>query len=123
MSRWPRLWLARVEGPSMHPTLHPGDVVLIVRRRGPLRRGMVVVADVSGRAVIKRVAAVKAGRCRLGVEHPYAEVPCDAVGGRVIWALRPRAGWPWLRSIRPGRVTGGPAARAAAAVEASEHSG
>jgi signal peptidase I len=56
-----RLGPFRVEvaGPSMAPALNPGDW-LVATRRGPIRRGSVVVlADPrGGRDLVKRVAAV-----------------------------------------------------------------
>ena len=49
-----------VFGPSMQPTLAPGDRVLALRRRmaRPLRVGDIVVLKTDGRNLIKRLAAM-----------------------------------------------------------------
>jgi signal peptidase I len=49
-----------VSGPSMQPTLEPGDRVLALRRRmaRPLRVGDIVVLKADGRNLIKRLAAM-----------------------------------------------------------------
>lgn len=90
--------IARVEGASMEPTLHAGDVVLAVRRLCAPRVGALVVAEIHGRRIIKRVAAYEAAtrRCLLGVEHPYGWVDVAAIVFRVIavlpaWNPGPRA--------------------------------
>ncbi|ACZ30856.1 signal peptidase I [Xylanimonas cellulosilytica DSM 15894] len=60
------LWLTRVEGRSMEPTLHPG-LLVPTRALGPraaLRRGDVVVAEPRGlgRRVVKRVVGLPGER-------------------------------------------------------------
>lgn len=92
MRRWSLIWLARVEGESMLPTLAPGDVLLVARPWGPIRPGAVVVADVGGHLIVKRVAQTDGKRCRLGVERPYGWVPHAAICGRVLGSLGPGTG-------------------------------
>lgn len=96
--------LMRVQGESMRPAYAPGDLVWI-RAPGPgwtPRAGDVVAARpaaLAGRAVIKRVAMVEAGRVTLVGEHPAS---CDSRAfGPVRQAelLGPVATclWPWGR--------------------------
>jgi phage repressor protein C with HTH and peptisase S24 domain len=66
--------LVRVSGPSMVPTLHHGDLVL-VRLTGDARAGDVVLArfhSMPGRLVLKRVAAVEAGGAWLASDNSFA---------------------------------------------------
>jgi type IV secretory pathway protease TraF len=51
------LMIRRVVGASMHPALRQGAIVLGLRWRRP-RVGSIVVADMGGREIIKRVAKV-----------------------------------------------------------------
>jgi signal peptidase I len=97
-----------VEGHSMEPTLHPGEVRLLERgyyRFHPLSRGDVVVLRLGGQTYVKRVYALPGDQ--LWLMH-YAEddrnellVPADAArlrraqqggvlsGGRVILRIVP----------------------------------
>jgi len=62
-----------VRGDSMLPRLWPGDVLWTVPALLPLRPGQVVVARDpadGGHRIIKRVAAVGAGRVVLLGDHP-----------------------------------------------------
>ena len=76
-----RRWIDTVEvrGRSMAPALEPGDRLLVVRRRGPVRPGDVVLAldprDAS-RELVKRVARVDDGGVELRGDH--AEASTDA---------------------------------------------
>jgi signal peptidase I len=49
--------IRRVVGPSMQPTLSQGELVLGLRWR-KARVGSIVIADVDGREIIKRVAKI-----------------------------------------------------------------
>lgn len=94
-----------VAGPSMAPTLRPGDR-LVVRRwpRRAVAGAMVVVADPREprRLVVKRVEDVRAGVLTLLGDNPAAStdsrswgaVPVAAVRGRVVYRYAPpgRAG-------------------------------
>lgn len=75
---WP-LWLTRVDGRSMNPTLHDGQLVPTyrLRRSDGVRRGDLVVIDSSelGRRIVKRV---------IGLPNEHIEM----VDGRVIVAGR-----------------------------------
>jgi signal peptidase I len=51
------LMIRRVVGPSMQPTLSSGELVLGLRWRRA-RVGSIVIADVNGREIIKRVAKI-----------------------------------------------------------------
>lgn len=55
-----RLWIgaAQVTGESMSPSLRTGDVVIYRRGKGEYRHGEMVVCDVEGVQIIKRVAGV-----------------------------------------------------------------
>ena len=67
--------LFAVRGPSMVPTLRPGDRVLVWARARP-RPGQVVVGrfrDLPGVLVVKRVAARDADGWLLASDNPFAE--------------------------------------------------
>jgi Peptidase S24-like len=64
----------RVDGPSMTPTLLPGDLVL-VSHAAPVRVGAVVLARFRGRPsllVVKRVRGVAAGQWLLASDNAVA---------------------------------------------------
>ncbi len=90
--RWP-LRIALVRGPSMVPTLHDGDRVLVLHgrpRRTP-RVGRVVLVALPDRPLsIKRITAVDpAGHIEVGGDNPYGStdsrdlgaLPTDAILG------------------------------------------
>lgn len=91
-ARWP-LWLTRVEGQSMNPTLRYGQLVptWAVRRNNNVRRGDLVVVDSGelGRRIVKRVTgfpyehiAIVKGRMFVDgrvLDEPYA-APSDFKG-------------------------------------------
>lgn len=109
-----RRMVVRVDGPSMAPVLSPGDLVLTVpvawtRSRAPSVGEVVVATDPTGRAVLKRVAAVAgewadlggvpglvpAGHVALAGDNParstdsrrYGAIAVDAVTARARWAV------------------------------------
>jgi len=100
---WP-LRRVRVEGPSMLPTLAPGDRLLVVRTRRPRVGDIVAVPDPRqpGRLLVKRVAARRQGLLELRGDNPAASTDSrdfgalapDAVWGRVVRRYAPagRAG-------------------------------
>lgn len=61
------LAVSRVEGESMQPALHPGDLIVIDRSAFP-RQGRIVVAMVNGRRVVKRLSELR-GRMLLNSDH------------------------------------------------------
>lgn len=66
--------LRRVEGPSMLPSLWPGDLLVTAPARlVPPRPGDVVVAEVGGRRVTKRLAAGPSARLELRDGHVLAD--------------------------------------------------
>ena len=80
----------QIEGPSMLPTLVPGQVVMATRRWRPVRVGdVVVVPDPRdhGRLVVKRVARRHGGLLELVGDNPefstdsrvFGPVPTSAV--------------------------------------------
>ena len=97
------LWLglftiARVEGNSMIPTLYPDDLVLAIKIRGQVQEGDVVLADVGGYSVIKRVQSFddKTSSCMLGGEQPFAKVPLSWIHARVIMLFSWHTGFMFL---------------------------
>ncbi|MEV7230788.1 signal peptidase I [Polymorphospora sp. NPDC051019] len=67
---WLRLsWLVvTVTGPSMQPTMHPGDRILVRRTSASrIRAGQIVVFDADPGLIIKRVAAVPGDRVPPGL--------------------------------------------------------
>ncbi|TMC03982.1 MAG: signal peptidase I [Chloroflexi bacterium] len=118
---------ARVEGPSMSPTLRDGDLLLVDRlgpRLAPPARGDVVVIALnpSGVPGVKRVVAVPGDTVAIDGTH------VDGPGGRPhpVVLLRPGGAGPWRQLDEPylagdwgrpefccdaGGRAGGPAAR------------
>jgi len=106
--RWRRV---TATGLSMVPTLLPGDQLLI-RRRGPVREGDLVVVRRPDRPflmVVKRVQRISDGRWWLAGDNPVASDDSRVFGavsaadlvGRVVWRYWPpvrwsrgRPGWP-----------------------------
>jgi nickel-type superoxide dismutase maturation protease len=98
--RWP--WFAvLVSGPSMVPTLRPGDAV-IVRRGDRVRPGQVVVARFRDRPdllVVKRAVRRAEGGWYVTGDNPFAlgdsavHGPADVVG-RVVFRYWRRPQWP-----------------------------
>jgi phage repressor protein C with HTH and peptisase S24 domain len=97
--RSPLLWVL-VEGPSMVPTLRSGESVL-VRCRGPIRAGDVVLAKFRGGPdllVVKRAVRPQDGGWWIEGDNPFASDDSRRYGvadvvGRVAWRC-----WP------PGRL-------------------
>lgn len=84
-----KLSAVRVEGDSMEPLLRAGDEILVDRAERPFRDGVHVVR-LGDTLVVKRVAAVGAGRLSLlsqNMAYPPVEVSADEVViiGRVVW--------------------------------------
>ncbi len=70
----------------MIPTLYPDDFVLAINIRGRLQEGDIVLADVGGYSVIKRIQSCekKTSSYLLGGERPFANVPRSWIHARVI---------------------------------------
>ena len=107
-----RRWVDAVEvrGSSMAPALQPGDRLLVVRRRGPIRPGDVVLAldpRDAARELVKRVEAVSGDEVVLRGDHAPASTDARTFGAlpasAVTWRAVARY-WP------PGRVGAIPAA-------------
>ena len=61
MGMFAEIWLYRVRGISMMPTLREGDYLLVRRREDyvrPLRRGDVIVVETEGRIQLKRIVGL-----------------------------------------------------------------
>jgi SOS-response transcriptional repressor LexA len=96
---------ARVEGPSMLPTLRPGDRILV--REGPVRAGDLVVARRDGVLLVKRAVFREDGGWWLESDNQrapgrrdswdFGAVPDRDVLGRVV-----------LRYWPPTRLPGPP---------------
>ncbi|MGI8792248.1 MAG: S26 family signal peptidase [Acidimicrobiales bacterium] len=111
-----RRLVLRVEGDSMQPALEAGDFVVVAPRwlrTRPISVGrVVVVADPSGRNVIKRVRAIAGGWAELAGEpaivdkghvaiegdnrasstdsRTYGSIPLDQISAVVVAAVRRR---------------------------------
>ncbi len=64
------LFVRRIEGESMRPTYRPGNIVFGLRWLLKPRAGKVVVADLHGREIIKRVSDVNAEGLLLLGDNP-----------------------------------------------------
>ena len=93
------LFAVLVSGPSMVPTLHSGDA-LLVRRGGRVRAGDVVVARFRSRPdllVVKRAVRPRDGGWwiqgdNIGVEDDSRAYGVADVMGRVVFRYYPRIG-------------------------------
>ncbi len=105
-----------VSGPSMRPTLEPGDRLLVVRTARPLRGELAVVADPRdpARSLVKRVAESRPGSVTLVGDNPasstdsreFGPVPVGAVRGRVLYRYAPGSRTGWLGGISPRQRRG-----------------
>jgi len=88
-----RLFPVRVEGESMAPALHAGDMLAVASGLRP-RVGDVVVVRARGIEMVKRVASLRDGNLRLEGDNRAAstDVPAGAsdVAGVVVLRYRPR---------------------------------
>lgn len=94
-----------VDGPSMLPTLRPGDC-LLVRRKGRARRGDVVIARFPSRPgllVVKRVLEPAEEEGLWWVQGDNPAITDDSrrygpaeVVARVVLRYWPPSGWGWL---------------------------
>ncbi|MDA8285114.1 MAG: nickel-type superoxide dismutase maturation protease [Actinomycetota bacterium] len=114
---WWRPRRVQVEGPSMLPSLHPGDRLLVVRRHGlPLRGQIVALHDPSceQRLLVKRVAAVGPnGVTVLGDNagastdsRSWGPVPPGSLLGEAVYRYAPAARVGRLPVLLPAVVRG-----------------
>lgn len=91
------LYLIRVSGDSMEPTLRAGDVILVDRRAIRPDREGVYILRLNDVLIVKRLQALPGGKLRVVSDNPaFApfEVPITDVGeelqiiGRVVWVGR-----------------------------------
>lgn len=92
------LYLIRVAGDSMEPTLRSGDVILVNRRTTSPDREGVYILRMNGMLVVKRIQALPGGRVRVisdntafsSFDVTRSELEGDdiAVIGRVVWIGR-----------------------------------
>jgi nickel-type superoxide dismutase maturation protease len=109
-----RRWIDAVEvrGRSMAPALQPGDRLLVIRRRGRVRPGDVVLAldpRDAAREIVKRVESVTDDEVVLRGDHAAASTDARTFGALPASAVSWRA---VLRYWPPGRVGSIPPAAA-----------
>lgn len=80
----------------MMPTLKPGYVVVGLRTLRP-KAGRVVVAEVGGRLVIKRVASIDGGKVWLLGDNPSQSTDSRTFGAVPVEAVRAVIVAPWLK--------------------------
>lgn len=86
------IFVRRVTGDSMTPTLRSGQIVLCHQIRN-FKKGQIVVAFVGGREVVKRIGKIEKGTVYLVVDDDkhkhagefYAKIPDSKVEGIVFW--------------------------------------
>ncbi len=86
------MFVRRVLGKSMLPTLKPGQLVLAIKDKNPAESD-IVIAKLDGREVVKRITAVNNGQYFLIGDNRQAStdsrhkgpVTNNAMLGRVIW--------------------------------------
>ena len=101
--------LARVSGPSMTPTVRPGDRLLVRRvgSAGAVRPGDVVLARFPARPdllVVKRVRRAVPGGHWVEGDNPFVTDDSRAFGAAVVVGRVVARTWP-----RPGRLSAPPA--------------
>lgn len=90
------LYLIRVTGDAMEPTLRSGDAILVDRRHTTPNREAICVIRCGDALLVRRIQALTSGAIRLVSENPLygsEEIAPDQVGsiqivGRVVWWIR-----------------------------------
>jgi nickel-type superoxide dismutase maturation protease len=99
-----------VTGPSMLPTLRPGDRLLVLERCGPWRRprpgDLVTFVDPrpGGRELVKRFARMTADNAELAGDNPDASTDSRVFGALPPTTLTGRAVYRYAPSSRVGRL-------------------
>lgn len=86
------IFIRRVVGDSMEPTLHEGQVIICHNLRD-FRKGQVVVAYMNGRVVVKRITKITNGQIHLEGDNKshstdsrtHGRISVDNIEGVVIW--------------------------------------
>lgn len=86
---WP-LALYEVTGESMAPTYHPGARLLGLNwfRRHHLRTGQIIVANQSGRLVVKRIASISLTNVHLAGDNRSASTDSRTLGPVSLAAIK-----------------------------------
>lgn len=103
--------VVEIRGRSMHPTLSPGDRLVLVRRRSALRPGDVVVAPdprAPSRELVKRVGSVSSRGIDLRGDNPVASTDGRTFGRVPEAAVRWRAVVRYWPIRRFGRIPPAP---------------
>lgn len=90
------LYLIRVTGDSMEPTLRSGDAILVDRRHTTPNREAIYVIRCGDALLVRRIQVLTSGGIRLVSENPLygpEEIAPDQAGsmqivGRVVWWIR-----------------------------------
>jgi nickel-type superoxide dismutase maturation protease len=95
-----------VAGTSMVPTLLPGDRLLVRRTRRVRLGDLVVVPDPRDpdRVVVKRAAAVGAGRVEVAGDNPAASTDSREFGSVPRSSIQARAVYRYFPPDRAGRL-------------------
>lgn len=70
--------MRRVVGKSMEPTLYEGDIV--ISRKKPIHKGDIVLANINGREVVKRIYRIHGRTIELRGDNTAAEAHSRVVG-------------------------------------------
>ena len=98
--RKPSLYVRRVAGRSMLPTLHEGQLLVVVRWP-QYQVGNVVLFEQSGREMVKRICRFEPdGSMVVRGDNQAESTDSRNFGAVSLGAVRGMVVWPWMRHIR-----------------------
>ena len=85
--------LRLVQGKSMEPTLHEGDII-IATKKFSLKKGSLIIAKIGDREVVKRIADVKDSKVYIIGDNPnystdsrsYGWLSKEQIIAKILWS-------------------------------------